>query len=270
MSVRESIDPMSSMWAWLAYDLWFHRTRRGLSLAQTAMVVKVTRGTVSNWEAGRLRPTDKSMKRLDEAWDTGGHFERLHRYACSGHDPDWFRQYVQYETAADVIKIFHGKNVPLLVQTEAYAQAVLRAAGHAEQAEATTKARMKRQEVLTRPKPPYLWILIDQEVLDSPVGGCEVMREQLARLLDVTEMPRVCVRVVPRDTGWHPGHDGPFQVLKVSGREVAYAGAQIGGRMIEAGDEAEIMAVRFDEIGALALSKAASRDLIERTVRTYE
>lgn len=270
MSVREAIDPKSSLWAWLAFDLWFHRNQRGFSLAQTALIAKVTRGTVCNWEAGRGRPSDKSMKLLDEAWNTGGHFERLHMFACNGHDPAWFRQYVQYESAADVIKIYHGKNVPVLVQTEAYAQAVLRAAGHAHEAEATTKARMKRQEILKRPKPPRLWILIDQEVLECPVGGREVMREQARHLLAVTEKPQVCVRVVPRDAGWHPGHDGPFQVLKVHGREVAYAGAQIGGRMIEAGDEAEVLALRFDEIGALALSRDASRELIERTARTYE
>ncbi|MEU8125552.1 helix-turn-helix transcriptional regulator, partial [Spirillospora sp. NPDC049024] len=89
MSVRESIDPKSSLWAWLAFDLWFHRTQRGLSLAQMALVVKATRGTVSNWEAGRFRPSDACMKRLDEAWNTGGHFERLHMFACAGHDPDW-------------------------------------------------------------------------------------------------------------------------------------------------------------------------------------
>lgn len=33
MTVRESIDPNSSLWAWLAFDLWFYRTQRGLSLA---------------------------------------------------------------------------------------------------------------------------------------------------------------------------------------------------------------------------------------------
>ncbi|MFF5263132.1 helix-turn-helix domain-containing protein [Actinomadura viridis] len=54
MSVRESIDPKSSLWAWLAFDLWFYRTQRGLSLAQVALIVKTTRGTVSNWEAGRF------------------------------------------------------------------------------------------------------------------------------------------------------------------------------------------------------------------------
>ncbi|MFF5263133.1 DUF5753 domain-containing protein [Actinomadura viridis] len=191
-------------------------------------------------------------------------------FACAGHDPNWFRQYIQYELAAEVIKVFHGKSVPLLAQTEAYADSVLRAAGHVHDVEATAKARMRRQEILAREKPPYLWILIDHEVLVCVVGGRDVMREQMVHLLKVAEMPHVCVRVVPQEAGWHPGHDGPFQVLKILGREVAYAGAQVGGRLIEAGDQADILAIRFDQIGALALSRAASRDLIERTMRRYE
>ncbi|WP_349666483.1 DUF5753 domain-containing protein [Actinomadura xylanilytica] len=209
-------------------------------------------------------------KRLDKAWGTGGHFERLHLFACTGHDPDWFKQYVQYEMVAEIIKVFHGKSIPLLLQTEAYAQGVLRAAGHVDEAEATTRARMKRQEILVRKNPPFVWVVIDQEVLECIVGGRQVMREQIAHLIRLAEMPRVCVRIVPREAGWHPGHDGPFQVLKVLGREVAYAGAQVGGRLIEAGDEADILAVRFDEIGALALSRAASLDLMRRTIGVYE
>ncbi|WP_255269043.1 Scr1 family TA system antitoxin-like transcriptional regulator [Actinomadura madurae] len=148
MSVRESIDPASSLWAWLAFDLWFYRTQRGLSLAQTAMIVHVTRATVSNWEAGRLRPRDTYMKRPDEAWNTGGHFERLHLFARSGHDPDWFRQYIQYEEAADVLKMYHGKTVPALAQTRTYAEALLKSAGRTDEAETEAEARMKRQKVL--------------------------------------------------------------------------------------------------------------------------
>jgi len=270
MSVRETIDPDSSMWAWLAFDLWLHRTRRGLSLAQTARVVYVTRGTVSNWEAARGRPSDRHLRLLDEAWDTDGHFQRLHRYATQGHDPDWFRQYVHYEASAEVIKVFHGKTVPLLVQTEAYANAVLHAAGHVEIAEEMTKMRMQRQQVHGRKAPPRLWVLIDQEALECPVGGAVVMYKQCEHLLVLSEKAHVSIRVVPRSAGWHPGHDGPFQVLELKGRELAYAGAQIGGRLIEAGDEAKTVGVRFDEIGALAESRDASRDLIVQTMRMYE
>src|SRR4051794_39000616 len=207
MSVRESIDPKSSLWAWLAFDLWFYRTQRDLSLAQTALIVKVTRGAVSNWEAGRMRPSDKCLKRLDEAWNTGGHFERLHMYACTGHDPDWFEQYVKYESGASVIKAYHGKSVPALAQAEAYAQAIIRAAGRRSEVASATRARMTRQEILKRKNPPYLWLLLDQEVLENVVGSREVMVEQLEYLLELADAERVCVRIVPKAAGWHPGHD---------------------------------------------------------------
>jgi transcriptional regulator with XRE-family HTH domain len=270
MSVRETIDPKSSHWAWLAFDLWFHRTRRDLSLAQMGLIVKVSRGTVSNWEAGRLRPKEEHMIRLDEAWETGGHFERLLWYARTGHDPDWFKQYIQYEAAAEIIRVHDGKWIPLLVQTEGYAQAILWAAGRVREVEVESRARLKRQEILSRDDPPYLWILLDQEVLECPVGGPEVMRAQLSRLLELDEHPHISIRVVARSVGWHPGHDGHFQILKIGSRDVAYAGAQIGGRLIESGDEVGRLGIRFDQIGALALSRDASREMISQTMRAYQ
>lgn len=270
MTVRETIDPNSSLWAWLAFDLWFYRTQRGLSLAQVARIVHATRGTVSNWEAGRFHSGDDHMRLLDEAWNTGGHFQRLMYYARTGHDPDWFKQFIQYEASADIIRVYHGKTVPLLAQTEDYALAVLRAAGRMDEVEAETKARMKRQEILHRKVPPYLWILLDQEVLEIRLGDNAVIRDQLAHLLRMGESPRTTIRIVARSAEWHQGHDGPLQVYSIRSRELAYAGAQIGGRMIEAGDEVSTAAIRFEQIGALALSRDASRELIEQTMRTYE
>ncbi|MFA1545021.1 helix-turn-helix domain-containing protein [Actinomadura chokoriensis] len=269
MSVRESIDPSSSLWAWLAFDLWFYRTRRGLSLAQTAMIVRVTRGTVSNWEAGRLRPRDSYLKRLDEAWNTGGHFERLYMFACNGHDPDWYKQYLQYEQAARNIEVYHGKTVPALLQTESYMRALVADSEHELDVSAEAEARLKRQEILAKPDPPHLWVLLDQEVLECTVGGPGVMREQLGYLVQVGRLSRAAVRVVPRSVGRHPGHDGAIQILRVGSRYVAYVGAQLGGRLIEGGDETAALALRFAKIGAVALSKNDSRSLIEQTMRTY-
>ncbi|MGP4023460.1 helix-turn-helix domain-containing protein [Actinomadura sp. 3N407] len=270
MSVRETIDPNSSLWAWLAFDLWFYRTQRGLSLAQTAQIVRVARGTVSNWEAGRLRPGDRYMAILDKAWNTGGHFQRLHHYATTGHDPDWFKQYIQYENAAEIIKVYHGKTVPALVQTEDYIRALLVCAGREDALKQEIDARTKRQEILNRPKPPYVWILLDQEALESWVGDMEVMRGQRERLLELSRHPRVVIRIIPRSAGAHPGQDGAFQILTIGSRSVAYAGAQIGGRLIEASDEVTTLGVRFDQIGAFALSQDASRKLIEQGMRDYE
>ncbi|MFD0683097.1 Scr1 family TA system antitoxin-like transcriptional regulator [Actinomadura fibrosa] len=64
-------------------------------------------------------------------------------------------------------------------------------------------------------------------------------------------------------------HDGAIQILRVGSRVVAYVGAQLGGRLIEGGDETAALALRFAQIGAVALSEADSRALIEKTMRTY-
>ncbi|MFI0353499.1 helix-turn-helix domain-containing protein [Actinomadura sp. 9N407] len=269
MSVRESIDPNSSLWAWLAFDLWLYRTQRGLSLAQVGKIVHVTRATVSNWEAGRLRPRDTYLKRLDEAWNTGGHFERLFMFACNGHDPDWYKQYLTYEQAATNIEVYHGKTIPALLQTEAYTRSLVADSGHGLDVEEEAEVRRKRQEILAKEDAPYLWVLLDQEALECAVGTPEVMREQLAHLVEVGSLPRVTIRIVPRSAGRHPGHDGPIQILRVGSREVAYVGAQLGGRLIEGGDETAALALRFAQIGAVALSKNDSRELIEKTMRTY-
>ncbi len=151
------------------------------------------------------------------------------------------KQYIQYEEAADVLKMYHGKTVPALAQTQTYAEALLKAAGRSAEAEAESRARMKRQKVLRREIPPYLWILIDQEVLENVVGGPAVMAEQLRYLISLAEADRVCVRIVPRVSGWHPGHDGHFQVMTINGRGVSYAVAQVAGRLIEAGDESSLL-----------------------------
>ncbi|MCP2335968.1 Scr1 family TA system antitoxin-like transcriptional regulator [Actinomadura rupiterrae] len=275
MSVRESIDPKSSMWGWLAFDLWFWRTQRELSLAQVGLIAKVTRGSVCNWEAARARPTKEHMQRLDAAWKTGGHFERLLHYAKTGHDPDWFKQYLQYEAAAKVIKLFHGKTIPALFQTEAYMREVLTRAGRTEDLEETIKARLKRQARLLAVDCPYVWMLLDEEALECPVGLPEVMSEQLGKLLELAALPRVSVRIIPRAAGWHPGHDGHFQVLKVGSerlgsREVAYVGAQIGGRLIEGGEETGTLAIWFDQMADIALSKGDSRLRIEQAKRCFE
>ncbi|MEU5992348.1 DUF5753 domain-containing protein [Spirillospora sp. NPDC047418] len=209
------------------------------------------------------------MKRLDEAWNTGGHFERLFMFACSGHDPDWYKQYLQYERGATNIEVYHGKTVPALLQTEAYTRALVADSDQKLDVAKETAARLERQEILAKDEPPYLWILLDQEVLECYVGGPEMMEEQLAYLVEVGRSPRSAIRIVPRSAGRHPGHDGAIQILRVGSREVAYVGAQLGGRLIEGGDEIAKLAIRFAQIGAVALSKSDSRDLIERTMGTY-
>jgi transcriptional regulator with XRE-family HTH domain len=267
MSVRESIDPKASLWDWLAYDLWFYRTKRGLSLAQVAVIMEVTRGTVSNIEAGRLRLGEKQAHALDTEWDTGGHFDRLLWFARTGHDPDWFKQYTRYAVEAWMLKIYHGQLIPPPLQTEAYARALL---GHKRDIDKLVQARLARQaEIMDRDTPPTVWLLLDEGALERIIGGPAVMREQLAHLLHAAELPHVTVRVNPKSAGAHPGLDGTFQIFSLPGREAAYAGAQVGGRLIETASEVRALSVDFDRIGAESLPRSSSRDLIKQLMETY-
>ncbi|HEU5159528.1 MAG TPA: helix-turn-helix transcriptional regulator [Streptosporangiaceae bacterium] len=270
MSVRESIDPKASLWDWLAYDLWFYRTKRGLSLAQVAAIMDCTRGTVSNIEAGRLKLNDKQAKALDAAWETGGHFERLLWFARTGHDPDWFKQYTRYAAEAWMIKIYHGQLIPSPFQIAAYARALLAPRGEKD-LDKLLEARLARQaEVMERDTPPKLWLLLDEGALERAVGGPEVMREQLGYLLHVADQPNVTVRVNLKSSGAHPGLDGPFQIFGLAGREAAYAGAQIGGRLIEAGSEVRTLSIEYDQIGAESLPQSSSRGLIRQLMEIYQ
>jgi hypothetical protein len=137
-------------------------------------------------------------------------------------------------------------------------------AGRDPDVEGSLARRMARQAVLDRPNPPELWILLAETVLACAVGGPKVMREQLAALLEASERPNVMLRVVPNSAGANQGLDGPFKVIRVQERDVAFVEAPGGGRLILGTAEVQSFGIRFERIGAEALSPAASRSLIER------
>jgi hypothetical protein len=199
------------------------------------------------------RLDDDQAKALDKLWDLNGHFRRLLRYARAGHDPDWFKQHVTYEARATVLKTYESMIVPGLLQTEAYARAWLVAGQAVKNIDAAVEIRMARQNILNKEEPPLLWVLLDECVLDRPMGGRKVMKEQLTRLLELSELPHLTIRVVPRAAGGHLGLEGPFIITTVTEGDVAYLEACGGGRLSTDKAEVRRFGVRFDRIGALAL-----------------
>jgi transcriptional regulator with XRE-family HTH domain len=130
--------------------------------------------------------------------------------------PQWFRAYIDLESAATLIRTYEGQLVPGLLQTEAYMRAVMRGALHEppEDTERRIALRLTRQRLLTRPDGPRLWAVVDEAALRRPVGGREVMRAQVARLLEATELPGVILQVLPLAVGAHPGMASAFTILR--------------------------------------------------------
>ncbi|MFI9029886.1 helix-turn-helix domain-containing protein [Streptomyces sp. NPDC053560] len=148
--------------------------------------------------------------------------------------PDWFSAYVSLESAANLIRAYQPHYVPGLLQTEGYARAVLRAGmPHAsvEEIDRCVDLRMERQSLLRRDNAPMLWAVLDETVLRRPVGGSEVMREQIGRLIEATELPNVRLQVIPFAAGPHPAMYGPFHIFRFPIPElpdIAYAESLVG------------------------------------------
>ena len=137
--------------------------------------------------------------------------------------PSWFRTYVDLEQAATLIRSYEGQFVPGLLQTDDYMRAVVRGAHLEESGEEVgrrVRLRMARQILLTREAPPRLWAVVDEAALRRPVGGREVMRGQLERLIEATKLPNVTLQILPFDCGAHPAMVGSFAVLRFPEEEL--------------------------------------------------
>ena len=137
--------------------------------------------------------------------------------------PQWFRAYVDLESAAQLIRAYEGQFVPGLLQTEDYMRAVIERAEFDQPAEETERRvalRQRRQTLLTRRNPPQLWAVVDEAALRRRVGSPEVMRAQIERLLEATQLPNVILQVLPYSAGAHPAMTGSFSILRFGDKDM--------------------------------------------------
>lgn len=212
-----------------------------------------------------MKLQEKHARIVDRAWDTGGLFTCLVHYARAGHDVEWFKTHLDLEAAATELRIWELSWIPGLFQTQDYIRAVIRSAGLTD-IDALVAVRMKRQEALDRKPPPLIRVFLDQSAIDQPVGGPEVMKGQLTRLLDLAGLPHISVRIVPRNVGAHVGRDGSFKIMTVGGSEIVYTEACGGGRLVVDATEVRSFRMRFDRVSDQALPIDASISLIEEVL----
>nr|WP_203599389.1 helix-turn-helix transcriptional regulator [Streptomyces sp. SID10853] len=131
--------------------------------------------------------------------------------------PSWFTAYVSLEAGAKTLRTYEPQYVTGLLQTPDYAHAVLRGGlpnGSEEELTRRVELRLRRQSLLEREDAPTLWVVMEEAVLHRTVGSPEVMREQLERLLDITELPHVSLDIVPFTAGAHIGACAPFTYFR--------------------------------------------------------
>lgn len=124
-------------------------------------------------------------------------------------------------------------------------------------------ARLERQAILDRPRPPELWVALDEAVLHRLIGSGKIMHDQLLHLADLSCRPSITVQVVPAEVGAHAGLMGAFIVADFdSAPSILYAETAVEGQTIEKPALVSKAALAFDRLRAEALPRGASRDLI--------
>ncbi|MEW2353753.1 helix-turn-helix transcriptional regulator [Spirillospora sp. NPDC029432] len=266
--MRAAFDPDGNLWDFAAFELRRQRLERDLSLAAVGEIIDRDRSLVARVESGETRLQEAHAIKIDRSWELGGLFQRLIKFAKAGHNVEWFKAHLDHEARASLHKIWELAWIPGLLQTENYARAVFTACGVEEVEEGVTE-RMNRQACLLRKPCPRLWAFLDEGVLTQPVGGGEIMREQLDRLIELAQLPNITIRIVPRSVGAHPGRDGSFKIMTVDGSDLVYTVAPGGGRLVHDLSEVSSFRVWFDLIGDVALPKDASLSLLREHWSSY-
>src|SRR5579862_141425 len=219
--------------------LQLHRLREaaGVTPERAGHAIRASRSKISRMENGRVSYKERDVTDLLTLYGVTDDKARaamvtLVRQANSSgwwsqYDDvtaEWFTDYLGLETAASMIRTFELQFVNGLFQTEDYARAVTML-GHttaaAEEIDRRVSLRLKRQDLLTGPEPPQIWSVLDEGALRRPVGGRGVMRAQLQRLIELTELRHVTVQVVPFARGGHAAAGGSFTMLRFSDPDVA-------------------------------------------------
>jgi transcriptional regulator with XRE-family HTH domain len=205
------------------------RTEAGLTREQAGEAIRASPWKIHRLENGQVAYKERDIIDLLRLYGVTDHKE-IDAFTALAHEanqpgwwnpysdllPQWFRAYIDLESAATLIRTYEGQLVPGLLQTGDYMRVLMRGAFHEPPADTERRIalRLTRQKLLTQPQGPRLWAVVDEAALRRPVGGPEVMRAQVARLLEATELPGVVLQVLPLAIGAHPGMVTAFTILR--------------------------------------------------------
>ena len=187
--------------------------------------------------------------------------------------PPWFEGYLSLESEASRLLAYESEVVPGLLQTEQYAAEILRHSSYTPLPDVAARAaelRRARQVRLAGPDPIQLDVVINEGALRRVVGGREVMRGQLSRLVQASEWSNVALRVLSFAAGAHPGVDGSFTVLEFSdpsNPRIVYLDRMTNSEYLDGLREVAAYRHAHQRLRESALSLSDSREMINGLLR---
>jgi hypothetical protein len=213
------------------------RERAGVSRSDAGWAIRASESKISRLELGRVGFKERDVAdllslygvreprerdRLLELAREANHPGWWQRYGDV--TPEWFDAYLGLEATAELIRTYEIQFVPGLLQTAEYARAVAQLDPTGTRSESDVERvvalRTRRQRVLDREPPLRLWAVIEESVLHRPIGGAQVLRDQLGALREAVARPNITVQIVPLENAGHAASGGAFSLFRFPQRDL--------------------------------------------------
>ncbi|GAA3920713.1 helix-turn-helix domain-containing protein [Actinoplanes auranticolor] len=265
------------------------RLAKGVTRDKAGYEIRASESKISRMEVGRVSFKERDVVDLLKLYGVEDEVEkeRLLTLAREANNPGWwhsygdvlstwFQNYLDLEQAAELIRTYEIQFVPGLLQTDAYARAVIMLGhGGATTGEIDRRAdlRMARKQMLQRHESPRLWAVLDEAVLRRPIGGREVLREQIESLLAMCEQPSVRLQVIPFESGGHAAAGGAFTILRFpypDMPDVVYLEHLTSGLYLDKREDVDHYAAAMGRLTIEAEPPARTPELLRRALRDLD
>ncbi|GAA2679290.1 helix-turn-helix transcriptional regulator [Streptomyces lunalinharesii] len=264
------------------------RRSKGLGLKDVAPQIRASVSKISRMERGESPPREKDVLDLvcyygvTDPDQLGEILELLrqsktqtwlHQY--SDITPGWLRRLIGLEDSATEIRAYEVNLVPGLLQTSGYTRAIIKAArphDTEEEIQRRLELRAIRQRIVERATPPRLTFLLDQSILLRPIGGPEVIRQQLQHLRRLADEGRVSIQIVTFDKGASLGPGAPVTHMSFPAHgpsELIYLEHINSALYLSKRADVESYRHVLDELMYVAESRKSSRALLDEAIERF-
>jgi transcriptional regulator with XRE-family HTH domain len=269
----------------LGSELRILRKRHNMSGHQLGRRLEWPPSSISRLETGvRPLPVTDVATFLGTIGATAEERARLLKLAELKDDSYWVRPYfgqladpmkslILQESLAESIVSYEPLVIPGLLQTEPYVRTVFENFGRhtRDRVDFLVNARLDRQTLLSRWKPPHCTFFIHERALRTVVGNAQVMHEQLLNLVLSSNMSRCCIRIIPDSVPSLRTFASPFFVMEFGDHPaVVYTDTYAAGIFIDDRTGVEEFYLIAASLEQHALNEGNSRQWLVQMASEYE
>lgn len=277
-------NPTLAQWQ-LAQEL--RRLRGDHKFGDVVKTMRTAASSLARWETpgdGGSVPGPAAIERLLNLYGATEELERLLALRKQAREPDrWqpyelersYRTYANIEAQATSIEIYQSQLVPGLAQTEDYARAVIEATLRPDSdLDRELQVRFTRQEILQKPKPPHVWIIVAEAALRLRIGSANLMVEQIEHLIELAALPYVTLQILPYSAGAHAALTlASFSILRVEhhGLRTVYLQGPSSHMFMSSTENIEHYSDIYNRLRAAALDDGSSTvAMLKRIAHDHE